>query len=685
MYLRTLIAKNFRALTNIAVEFTPGVNVIVGPNATGKTTILEAIRLPKALLASRTSNEATQTLLALGAASPHAPQQIIAPSLAQNIDEPLEIRCGYQLLPEEITVLTGNLTRLVTFIVQERLGPNINPANFAAYISSPPGQLTLSATTDEVNSGIEKLKSTGNVCRLELNIDFKSGLVTTPDPMGASFVSFIDRDLTPDRTKFSYFPADRALPRGEQPIQLGSPDAGQQLEAHNSQPQTKYNRLKNTVFGTIIASENGRQQILDDFRTIFSGVLKGRELLGAGINQWGMLTTLVKDVESGRVFDIDAMSSGEKGLILTFLLIARTMQKQGVVLLDEPELHLNPAVCKDLLPFIIDNYSKPKELQLIICSHSPEILAGAFDRDECSLFHLVSGTMLTKIRRNDEDLITDALRRLGTSESEGLLYKATIFVEGEHDVELLEHGFNSLLKQYKLKDLGGRREVEKQIKSLQEAENHGEKLSSRYFIFDRDDAPSILESTEKVKVLQWDRRCLENYLIEIDILADLLMDKEISGRPTGNLGELSQNLKKLTMMHLDDAVIADVYKEFNFDHPGHRPSETVAKSFSEAGELLFTRIDRIKEQISILSREHWTQDFIRKCQARRSQLEPIWDVKWPELCDGKRLFKEIQKLYEPRMPLLSFKKRVLERMKATPPSENWRAIESLLKELIKTA
>src|SRR5262249_12907761 len=153
------------------------------------------------------------------------------------------------------------------------------------------------------------------------------------------------------------------------------------------------------------------------------------------------------------------------------------------------------------------------------------ILAGAFDREECSLFHLVSGSLLTRVRRTDALQIQEALRRLGTSESEGLLYKATIFVEGEHDVEILEHGFGALLRQYKLKDLGGRREVEKQILSLQEAERKGDKLTPRYFIFDHDEAPTHLVNTVNIRLLQWDRRCLENYLIDLDILADMLMDK----------------------------------------------------------------------------------------------------------------------------------------------------------------
>ncbi len=51
MHLHTLRISNFRALENIEVQFDTLVSVIIGPNAIGKTTILEAIRFAKAVLA----------------------------------------------------------------------------------------------------------------------------------------------------------------------------------------------------------------------------------------------------------------------------------------------------------------------------------------------------------------------------------------------------------------------------------------------------------------------------------------------------------------------------------------------------------------------------------------------------------------------------------------------------------
>ncbi|MDE2463579.1 MAG: AAA family ATPase, partial [Alphaproteobacteria bacterium] len=45
MHLKRLRVTNFRALDDIDVTLDTRVSVIIGPNAVGKTTVLEAIRL----------------------------------------------------------------------------------------------------------------------------------------------------------------------------------------------------------------------------------------------------------------------------------------------------------------------------------------------------------------------------------------------------------------------------------------------------------------------------------------------------------------------------------------------------------------------------------------------------------------------------------------------------------------
>ena len=42
-YIRSIILKNFRIYSNYSVELNSGVNIVVGPNASGKTSLLESI------------------------------------------------------------------------------------------------------------------------------------------------------------------------------------------------------------------------------------------------------------------------------------------------------------------------------------------------------------------------------------------------------------------------------------------------------------------------------------------------------------------------------------------------------------------------------------------------------------------------------------------------------------------
>jgi predicted ATPase len=684
MYLKSLVVKNFRVLEEIEIDFDPRVNVVVGPNAVGKTTLLEAIRFAKAMLAPRTQNESNQVLFALGAASPHNPQSLIFDALASDPRKPLSIRCSYVLSEEEIDSLERNdsINLIGARIILANMGREFaNPAETIALFSAPEGQAAIADHVTQLRGHVSRLRAGNRVCKLELTVDPANGQLTSGDPIGAALIGFLDRALPPNQTFFSYFPADRAIPTQEPPVQIGAADAVNQLEAHNSQPQLKYQRLKNTIFNAIVQGKDQSDKLEEEFARIFNRILKGRRLLAVGVNEHGLFKIQILDEESGRSFGLDAMSSGEKGLILTFLLIASTVIKGGVVVLDEPELHLNPAVCKKLLGFLVEEYAVGRGIQLIICSHSPEILSGAFDRDDCALYHLISGTLMTPVRQQDLAEVSEALQRLGSSSSESLLYRGTVFVEGVQDCELLESGFEGLFRRFKFKDLGGRQNVEKEIRSLQNAEERGINSPKVFFIFDNDDAPAGLASSGSVKVLQWGRRCLENYLIDVGVLTDLLKDPKIVKSPVRNVGELQARLKALAKSQLDDIASRKVYESYAYSSPGLRPTEIQGTGFAEAASILFSRISEIRGQVCAIDEQAWKSEFVRGCEAQKRDLEESWDATWIEDCNGKRLFADLQRDLGVSESLIRFKKRVITSMR-TSSSEGWRTMESLLKGLI---
>jgi hypothetical protein len=67
-----------------------------------------------------------------------------------------------------------------------------------------------------------------------------------------------------------------------------------------------------------------------------------------------------------------------------------------------------------------------------------------------------------------------------------------------------------------------------------------------------------------------------------------------------------------------------------------------------------------------------------------SRLEPVWDDRWREVCDGKRLLEQLRRSGLLKSDLLRFKKRVASEMRRGK-TEVWRTLESKLKEFVAPA
>ena len=681
MHLKRLRVENFKALEKIDVEFDSLVSVIIGPNAIGKTTVLEAIRLAKAILAPRTQHETNQTLNGMGGTSPHMPQKIFATAFTNKPTIPLSIKCLYSVNQDEIDKLKELVPQISANVAQQNAGLSLNnPTQIMAFLSSPMGKQHLEAASRQLTTEMSGLE-TRRTLSLNLTIDFTSGQISGEFPIEQLLFAALEQSLDPRKSLFSYFPADRAMPIGEQPVQLGVADINNQLESYNSQPQLKYNRLKHTIFSSIIGGNRGRSDLTDQFKLIFDSILKGRELGEIGVNNIGMLSIPILDKESGDTFEIDSLSSGEKGLLLTFLLIATSIEKNGLILLDEPELHLNPAVCHELLQFFVDEYATKLNIQGIICSHSAELLAGAFERTACSLFHLKGSKSLAKVRHNDQGEIRDALRRLGSSESEALLFRGTISVEGIHDSEILMAGFDDLLRRYKLKQRGGRSEIEKDIKELQKGEINGEEIGRHYFIFDHDRKPTALHDSDHVKLLQLSRYCLENYLLDVDILTDLSRNPEFSDNPKSTTTEMRDAMRDAAMAQLDQFVARSVFKKLGLEEVGFDMDAMRQPNQAAIADDLLRQIISIKTKLQGLDESGFQIQFTQLFEKKMQEDRPSWDDKWRELSSGKQLFEDLRRTGHIKGDLLKLKKAVILQMR-NKRTETYTSLEGLLRNLI---
>jgi len=667
--------RNFRGLKDIEFNTQAQVTVIVGPNAVGKTSIFEAIRFHKALLIPTSLGESLTVLSNMGAF--FAPtQSILLPAILGNVNEKMEIKLSTVVTEEEIKVIERWLPQLAPLHLRNKLAvaPGQQDLALLQYLSSPAGREGLEQATKEMSEAGEALRSNRRLSPT-LIIDPKAPTPRGSDVISQELLTGLFQSVLPTHTLLNYFPSDRSMPAGEVNIQIGSAEANAQIQSFTVAPASKYARLKQYLVNQFLAGQENQKQVIDDFQEVFGKLLAGKRLASLRSTPQGTLSVLIQDEGTKAVYDIDYMSSGEKGLLCTFFLMKRSTARGGIVLLDEPELHLNPAVCRQILPFLIETVVKPLDIQVLICTHSPELLAFAHESGDCELLHLVSGSEIAAIHSGDKPQVFDALRRLGAQTMDILFSRGSVFVEGTDDSELLQSGFQERLAGFKISQLRGRTEVEKNIRALQQAEKAGELDSLQCFVFDRDRAPTDLIDTALVKVLQWERYCLENYLLDHDAIFDACKDLKV-GAPPANRASLRSILRDLAFDQIRGVVAREVYRELEVDNPGLRPSEVdSASDYETIAAALASRLQKIGTQLGSFKEGDWKQTFVEKCKFLDAEVHEKWDDKWTSECNGKVVLAALFAKLKLSISPLAFKRRIIEEM-SRRKVENWRTLDS---------
>jgi predicted ATPase len=77
-------------------------------------------------------------------------------------------------------------------------------------------------------------------------------------------------------------------------------------------------------------------------------------------------------LEKGREHSLDDLSAGEHQILIQLYLISRWLQPGGVVMIDEPDLHLHPSLLSQFLSRL-EVLVEEKGGQLILTSHNPEL------------------------------------------------------------------------------------------------------------------------------------------------------------------------------------------------------------------------------------------------------------------------------------------------------------------------
>src|SRR5205823_3002152 len=97
---------------------------------------------------------------------------------------------------------------------------------------------------------------------------------------------------------------------------------------------------------------------------------------------------------SGETHDIDDLSSGEKEILYGYLKLKNSVPPGSVILLDEPELHLNPSLLQGFTDFYYRHLGVDQGNQLWLVTHSDTLLRQAVGNANYRVYQMVPATAM---------------------------------------------------------------------------------------------------------------------------------------------------------------------------------------------------------------------------------------------------------------------------------------------------
>ncbi len=347
-------------------------------------------------------------------------------------------------------------------------------------------------------------------------------------------------------------------------------------------------------------------------------------------------------------------------LILTANLL---LLKPSVVLMDEPDVHMHPALVRDFVR-ILKQLSK--QTQFFITTHNIAFIDALAPED---LFTVVyrpeeKGSVIRSVAERSE--VIGAAEMLGFSLSNNVLLgkpKVYVFVEGESDSTYLLHfakrlGYAKSVNAFNVQfvPMGGKGERSKVLSLI---EKLGMTETPLVMVLDRDET-----SAEDIEILRknyfqkhperlvyWSRRQIENYLCVPSALQRILQAQPNASHYVAQIQEL--NIDTL-LQELAD-----------------KQQEAVLKRFLEHNVINYSLVrtekirDILKEIDISLPGNEYSQELASKLFAMMSKqimklgqdstpLKTTFLERWnfPEqrvaLCDGRRLLSDVRKEFQER-------------------------------------
>ncbi|MEH1817097.1 MAG: AAA family ATPase [Nostoc sp.] len=683
MRICSLEIKNFRAITGLKLTDLSEVVVIAGPNGCGKSCVLDAIRLLKSVYGGYQQNELQQWFNEFQINSSR--QEDIL-SLFQDKNQPLEVVVEILLSPQEKNYLLNEANKLLqdnaSSLLQNQIWQGVSlqhghggftNAESLAMEQRIYTPIVEQRTRETVSSLINDLKQTSHTGRIRIQPD------STIDIAPSQILELVFGNYKPQHIGIiDYHGASRNYAREKiNAINLSLESNEQQLRQHTLYNYTnKYLNLKaemasgyiRQLIAKEISTTGGEIDTLTNtLKELFTTFFPGKEFLGAQAGADGQLLFPVRTA-SGAIHDINELSSGEKEVLYGYLRLRNTAPRNSVLLMDEPELHLNPRLISGLASFYHKNLGKPLGNQLWLVTHSDTLIREAVERDDFQVFHIQpssnfdSKNQATVVKANEdvERIIIDLVGDLAAYRPGA---KIVIFEGGgntEFDCWMVSQLFPKFSDAVNFISGGNKRRVADLYEVLENARRY---IPAKFYaVTDRDtDDSDVLENSNR---MSWDVYHIENYLLDPHFIFQALRDINALCKEVATEEDIDKQLREFASEIITNVVTHQLVKHadrelksklnLGFD----RSIQSVGSEVAKAVARCHNRIEKLT--LNELSEKHLTD---LETQYRLEATTSLGDGTWRRILPGRDIIKLFVGKFGRGIPYERFRDLILARMR----------------------
>ncbi len=567
MRFNALSVNNFRAVKQATLNDLPNMVVIAGPNGCGKSSIFDAIRLVKSTYGGYQPNEWQHWFNEFQINLERRQPELL--TLFQDRSKPLTVSLDVALSENEKIYIRDNAKDLLRPAIWNQVAPeagyNRRNAPLAAQLRQFGSDVDekIEAETAELLKYIES-----PIYRGEITIKPDLSITVHPSPVLQLIFSIFE----PQKIGVvEYHGAQRTYQRE----QLGSVnlsiDTNEQQTSQHAlyNYASKFTNIKSEMASSYIRDLIGKEvgadgslstSLISTLQELFETFFPGKHFLGPRATRDGRLLFPVK-TDDGVEHDINDLSSGEKEVLYGYLRLHNLSPRNSVIMIDEPELHLNPRLIRGLPQFYDKHLGSSLGNQIWLLTHSDALLREALISSDFSVFHMQIPSLTLHDQNQmvrvhiDEELdraIIDLVGDLATYRPGAKV----VILEGGGDSDFDLSMMNSLFPEFQNEvnaiSGGNKSRVLQLNQMLRNARERGAISATFYAIVDRDTYEPTLSETDGI--YNWNCYHIENYLLEPRFILTVLQDALGPKSPFSSEGDVEKALTDCASLTLPSMV-----------------------------------------------------------------------------------------------------------------------------------